>query len=288
MRVTRSAICGSDLHFFHGKAPMSPGEGIGHEAVGVVEEVGSGRHPVRGRRPGRRGLRHRVRRVLVLRARPDAALRGLPQPRRRRVRRRAAGRAGRASAGAGRRREPPARAGRRRRRGRDLRRRRAHDRLVRGLDRGARRRGLGRRRGAGAGRVLHRAGGPRAGATAGAGARPRPRPARPRRRSGCCADRRDGPPPGDGGGRGHRRARRRHRDRGRRAPRRVRDGRRRRPPRRPHRRRRHVHERDRAHAARRLVGSGRSTCGSAACAPSTRGGTPRWPSSRPDASIPRR
>jgi len=41
MRVTRSAICGSDLHFFHGKAPMSPGEGIGHEAVGVVEEVGS-------------------------------------------------------------------------------------------------------------------------------------------------------------------------------------------------------------------------------------------------------
>ena len=42
MRVTRSAICGSDLHFFHGKAPMSQGEGIGHEAVGVVEEVGSG------------------------------------------------------------------------------------------------------------------------------------------------------------------------------------------------------------------------------------------------------
>ena len=41
MRVTRAAICGSDLHFFHGKAPMSPGEGIGHEAVGVVEEVGS-------------------------------------------------------------------------------------------------------------------------------------------------------------------------------------------------------------------------------------------------------
>ena len=40
IRVTRSAICGSDLHFFHGKAPISPGEGIGHEAVGVVEHVG--------------------------------------------------------------------------------------------------------------------------------------------------------------------------------------------------------------------------------------------------------
>lgn len=42
VRVTTSAICGSDLHFFHGKAPMDPGETIGHEAVGIVEEVGSG------------------------------------------------------------------------------------------------------------------------------------------------------------------------------------------------------------------------------------------------------
>ncbi len=42
VRVTTAAICGSDLHFFHGKAPMDPGEGIGHEAVGVVESVGSG------------------------------------------------------------------------------------------------------------------------------------------------------------------------------------------------------------------------------------------------------
>ena len=40
VRVTLSAICGSDLHFLHGKAPMDPGETIGHEAVGVVVEVG--------------------------------------------------------------------------------------------------------------------------------------------------------------------------------------------------------------------------------------------------------
>ncbi|MFM8999242.1 MAG: alcohol dehydrogenase catalytic domain-containing protein [Actinomycetota bacterium] len=40
VRVTLAAICGSDLHFFHGKAPMDPGETIGHEAVGVVEAVG--------------------------------------------------------------------------------------------------------------------------------------------------------------------------------------------------------------------------------------------------------
>ena len=40
IRVTRSAICGSDLHFLHGKAPISSGEPMGHEAVGVVEATG--------------------------------------------------------------------------------------------------------------------------------------------------------------------------------------------------------------------------------------------------------
>ena len=40
VRVARSAICGSDLHFLHGKAPLSPGEGMGHEAVGVIEALG--------------------------------------------------------------------------------------------------------------------------------------------------------------------------------------------------------------------------------------------------------
>jgi threonine dehydrogenase-like Zn-dependent dehydrogenase len=40
IRVTTAAICGSDLHFYNGKAPLSPGDGIGHEGVGVVEEVG--------------------------------------------------------------------------------------------------------------------------------------------------------------------------------------------------------------------------------------------------------
>jgi threonine dehydrogenase-like Zn-dependent dehydrogenase len=40
VRVTVSAICGSDLHFFHGRAPLDPGEGMGHEAVGVVDSVG--------------------------------------------------------------------------------------------------------------------------------------------------------------------------------------------------------------------------------------------------------
>lgn len=40
VRITAAGICGSDLHFLHGKAPLSPGDTIGHEGVGVVEEVG--------------------------------------------------------------------------------------------------------------------------------------------------------------------------------------------------------------------------------------------------------
>jgi len=40
VRVTAAAICGSDLHFYTGKAPLSPGDVIGHEGIGVVEAVG--------------------------------------------------------------------------------------------------------------------------------------------------------------------------------------------------------------------------------------------------------
>jgi 2-desacetyl-2-hydroxyethyl bacteriochlorophyllide A dehydrogenase len=51
LRITRAGICGSDLHFFHGKAPMDPGTIMGHEAVGIVERVGT---DVRTVRPGER------------------------------------------------------------------------------------------------------------------------------------------------------------------------------------------------------------------------------------------
>lgn len=40
IRVSSAAICGSDLHFYGGKAPLSPGDVIGHEGMGVVEDVG--------------------------------------------------------------------------------------------------------------------------------------------------------------------------------------------------------------------------------------------------------
>ncbi|WP_019634798.1 zinc-dependent alcohol dehydrogenase [Actinomadura atramentaria] len=41
VRITGSAICGTDLHFVRGTMPgMRPGTILGHEAVGVVEELG--------------------------------------------------------------------------------------------------------------------------------------------------------------------------------------------------------------------------------------------------------
>ncbi len=43
LRVTSTAICGSDLHLFRGKVPgMKAGDILGHEFMGVVEEVGPG------------------------------------------------------------------------------------------------------------------------------------------------------------------------------------------------------------------------------------------------------
>src|ERR1051326_6778521 len=50
VRLTASAICGTDLHMVRGTLPgMTPGTILGHEAVGIVEEVGK---QVRNFRPG--------------------------------------------------------------------------------------------------------------------------------------------------------------------------------------------------------------------------------------------
>ncbi len=42
VRITRAGICGSDLHYYHGNFPIEPGFVLGHEGVGVIEEVGAG------------------------------------------------------------------------------------------------------------------------------------------------------------------------------------------------------------------------------------------------------
>src|SRR5215212_6313526 len=43
LRVTATAICGSDLHLYRGKVPgMKDGDILGHEFMGIVEDVGVG------------------------------------------------------------------------------------------------------------------------------------------------------------------------------------------------------------------------------------------------------
>lgn len=40
MRITSTAICGSDLHIYQGALPAQKDYAIGHEPMGIVEEVG--------------------------------------------------------------------------------------------------------------------------------------------------------------------------------------------------------------------------------------------------------
>jgi alcohol dehydrogenase len=42
IRVTLTTICGTDLHIVRGEYPVKPGLTIGHEPVGVIEELGPG------------------------------------------------------------------------------------------------------------------------------------------------------------------------------------------------------------------------------------------------------
>ena len=42
LRVTRACICGSDLHPYHQMERSETGRPMGHEAIGVVEDVGAG------------------------------------------------------------------------------------------------------------------------------------------------------------------------------------------------------------------------------------------------------
>jgi S-(hydroxymethyl)glutathione dehydrogenase / alcohol dehydrogenase len=48
LRVTSTALCGSDLHLYHGTVQgMEPGQTLGHEFMGVIEEAGPEVHEVK-------------------------------------------------------------------------------------------------------------------------------------------------------------------------------------------------------------------------------------------------
>ncbi|MGW5648581.1 glutathione-independent formaldehyde dehydrogenase [Saccharopolyspora sp. NPDC003752] len=42
VRITSTAICGSDLHMYEGRTAAEPGIVFGHENMGIIEETGSG------------------------------------------------------------------------------------------------------------------------------------------------------------------------------------------------------------------------------------------------------
>ena len=42
IRITLTTICGTDLHILRGEYPVKPGIVIGHEPVGIIEELGDG------------------------------------------------------------------------------------------------------------------------------------------------------------------------------------------------------------------------------------------------------
>ena len=82
VKVTATAICGSDLHIYDGYIPtMEQGDILGHEFMGEVVEVGRGQSPTPGRRPRRRAVHDRLRPLLLLPRRAVVAVRQL-QPER--------------------------------------------------------------------------------------------------------------------------------------------------------------------------------------------------------------
>ena len=110
IRVTSTAICGSDLHLYEVLGPyLHPGDILGHEPMGIVEEVGAEVTHIKPGRPRGRAVQHLLRALLDVRARPVRPVRDDPGPRagqgRRAVRlhralRVGAGRPGRVPAGA--------------------------------------------------------------------------------------------------------------------------------------------------------------------------------------------
>ena len=46
IRITATAICGTDVHIVRGEYPVKPGLILGHEPVGVIDELGAGLEPL--------------------------------------------------------------------------------------------------------------------------------------------------------------------------------------------------------------------------------------------------
>ena len=115
IRITATTICGTDVHIVRGEYPVKPGLVLGHEPVGVIDELGDGLEAPLSRRSARHRRRdHAVRPVLLL---PERIALAVRRPARRvALRQHHQRRLGRVPAGAGRAGEPRADSRRARRR----------------------------------------------------------------------------------------------------------------------------------------------------------------------------
>ena len=76
IKISATTICGTDVHIVRGEYPVKPGLVLGHEPVGVIEELGAGsRHTLQGRRACHRRRDHAMRPVLLLPERLSLAMR---------------------------------------------------------------------------------------------------------------------------------------------------------------------------------------------------------------------
>ena len=81
VRVTRAAICGSDLWPYKSMPPSTTGRRMGHEFIGIVEEVGSRCSDLAGRPAGDRPTSYLGRDVRLLPRGPSDLLRARRQVR---------------------------------------------------------------------------------------------------------------------------------------------------------------------------------------------------------------
>ena len=82
IKITSTGLCGSDLHLYETLGPfMEAGDIVGHEPMGIVEEVGRGVSEPQGRRPRRRAVQHLLRLVLDVRPGPLQPVRDHAEPR---------------------------------------------------------------------------------------------------------------------------------------------------------------------------------------------------------------
>ena len=75
MKIAAAGLCHSDLSVINGDRPRPTPMALGHEAAGIVEEVGAGVDDLKQRRPRRHGVRAELRPLPAVRGRPAGAVR---------------------------------------------------------------------------------------------------------------------------------------------------------------------------------------------------------------------